>query len=57
MVANLDICYTFTNGFNDSPTFMSTNDGESTLRVLSRKSVSIGMAHLSGSSARAEASA
>jgi len=50
MMANLDICYTFSNRFNNSSTFVAENDGESPFRVLSRESISVGMADLRRSS-------
>lgn len=46
MVADFDIGDTLSYGFDNSSTFMATDNGESPFRVLAGKSVCIGMADL-----------
>lgn len=45
MVTGLHICDALTNRLDNTSTFVSKNDGESTLGVLARQCVGIGMAH------------
>ena len=46
MVSNFDISHTFTNRFNNSTTFVSTDYWEGTFGVFSRKSICVRMADL-----------